>query len=146
MFDFRLLDMVELGLEKLVTMHEFKGETNMDGNKPCLLFHGHRWEVPGNFSKLKSLFVDIFRGAVVDNVNLGMCVRACVCVRACMCACVSEGNRVSWPPLPCLLTPSTSNSGSRSRHQLHDWRGRRHNLYPPLQDQPEEVWHPAASC
>lgn len=70
MFDFRLLDMVEVGVEKYVPMSEFKGEKNFDGNKPCLVFNGHAWEGQPNFTKLKSVFIDIFRGAVVPSVNL----------------------------------------------------------------------------
>lgn len=72
MFNFQLLDMVELGLAESKLMAEFKGvEQNMFGSKPCLTFHGDAFDTNPDFKRLKSLFIDFFRGPVVPTINLG---------------------------------------------------------------------------
>eukprot|EP00045_Choanoeca_perplexa_P000652 m.15349 g.15349 ORF g.15349 m.15349 type:complete len:299 (-) comp10449_c0_seq1:70-966(-) len=71
MYDHRLFDMAELSVKDYKPMHKFKGvEKPMAGAKPCLLFNGHCWEQETDFCNLKSMFMDFFRGPVVEMVNL----------------------------------------------------------------------------
>jgi ribosome production factor 2 len=48
----------------------------MAGAKPCMLFNGHCWDQEVDFRNLKSMFMDFFRGPVVEMVNLGMSTHA----------------------------------------------------------------------
>ncbi len=40
------------------------------GSKPCFVFTGDLWETHENFMKLKNLVIDIFRGTIVDLINV----------------------------------------------------------------------------
>ena len=40
MYDYQLLDMVELGLENFKSLQDFKNSKIASGSKPCLLFAG----------------------------------------------------------------------------------------------------------
>ena len=40
MYDYQLLDMVELGLENFKSLQEFKNSKIASGSKPCLMFAG----------------------------------------------------------------------------------------------------------
>jgi len=72
MYDYHLLDMVELGVESFTPLQEFKTVKVASGTKPCLLFAGENFSDPSNqdFQRLKSLFIDFFRGPEVTNVRL----------------------------------------------------------------------------
>ena len=88
MYDYQLLDMVELGLENFKSLQDFKNSKIASGSKPCLMFAGEpfadttkaefqRYDtfVCGilfifSSSRLKSLLIDFFRGPEVDNVRL----------------------------------------------------------------------------
>lgn len=70
MFDYHLLDMIELGVEECALIKSFKGEMPRLGSKPCLTFIGSLFETSPHHAKLKSILCDFFRGAVVDNINL----------------------------------------------------------------------------
>eukprot|EP00037_Helgoeca_nana_P006597 m.60648 g.60648 ORF g.60648 m.60648 type:complete len:313 (+) comp17472_c0_seq1:83-1021(+) len=66
----QMRDMVELGLESLRPMMLFPAEKNVLGSKPCLMFEGDVWEADPVYAQIKSLLVDIFRGPVVDKINM----------------------------------------------------------------------------
>ncbi|XP_025097497.1 ribosome production factor 2 homolog [Pomacea canaliculata] len=70
MFDGHVLDMVEFGIEKFVSMLEFKGEKCVFGVKPCLVFSGQAFEQDSEYQRIRNLFTDFFKGPVVDNVRL----------------------------------------------------------------------------
>eukprot|EP00092_Neocalanus_flemingeri_P029855 GFUD01032413.1.p1 GENE.GFUD01032413.1~~GFUD01032413.1.p1 ORF type:complete len:324 (-),score=99.84 GFUD01032413.1:89-1060(-) len=72
MFDYHMLDMVELGVESFTSMQEFKTAKVASGTKPCLVFAGESFSDPANkeFQRLKSLLIDFFRGPEVTNVRL----------------------------------------------------------------------------
>jgi hypothetical protein len=100
MFNHHLLDMCELSVNEFKPMHKFKarhareqgrrdaspgpepagGRVPRGGqgvekpaafSKPCMIFNGHCWEQETDFRNLRSMFLDLFRGPVVDLVNLG---------------------------------------------------------------------------
>ena len=89
MYDYQLLDMVELGLENFKSLQDFKNSKIASGSKPCLMFAGEPFadttkaefqRYDNTFvcvplfifcsSRLKSLLIDFFRGPEVDNVRL----------------------------------------------------------------------------
>jgi len=70
MFDHHILDMVELAVENFKGMADFKGEKANIGNKPCFIFIGEEFEQKEEFQKIANILLDMFRGAVVDSINL----------------------------------------------------------------------------
>jgi len=72
LYDYNLLDMVELGLDAFTSMNEFKTAKVTLGSKPCLLFAGEPFADTTNLEmqRLKSVFIDFFRGAEVTNIRL----------------------------------------------------------------------------
>lgn len=72
MFDYHMLDMVELGVESFTPLQDFKTAKVASGSKPCLMFAGESFADPANkeFQRLKNLLIDFFRGPEVTNVRL----------------------------------------------------------------------------
>uniref|UniRef100_A0A5S6Q8X1 Ribosome production factor 2 homolog n=1 Tax=Trichuris muris TaxID=70415 RepID=A0A5S6Q8X1_TRIMR len=70
LFDFHLLDMFEFGVEKFASINAFKGCHIPIGAKPCLLFMGEEFQSDPVFVRMKSLFIDFFRGPVVSKLRL----------------------------------------------------------------------------
>lgn len=70
MFDHHLLDMAELGVQRVTYMSEFKNAKNMLGSKPCLVFLGSMFTVNPDYVHIQNLLADFFRGPVVEHVNL----------------------------------------------------------------------------
>uniref|UniRef100_A0A8C6NZ40 Ribosome production factor 2 homolog n=3 Tax=Nothobranchius TaxID=28779 RepID=A0A8C6NZ40_NOTFU len=70
MFDFHVLDMIELGVEKSVSLSEIKTSKCPEGTKPMLVFAGEAFESDNEFKRVKNLFLDIFRGPTVSAVRL----------------------------------------------------------------------------
>ncbi|XP_069829735.1 ribosome production factor 2 homolog [Dendropsophus ebraccatus] len=70
MFDFHVLDMIELGLEKFVSLQDVKSAKCPEGTKPLLIFAGDAFEVNEDYRRLKNLLIDFFRGPVVSAVRL----------------------------------------------------------------------------
>eukprot|EP00040_Diaphanoeca_grandis_P025823 m.143700 g.143700 ORF g.143700 m.143700 type:complete len:337 (+) comp30332_c0_seq1:225-1235(+) len=69
-FNYQLLDMVEMGLDSLRPMQAFSSRANVLGSKPALVFNGDIFETDPLMKTVKSIFTDMFRGAVVDNINI----------------------------------------------------------------------------
>lgn len=70
LFDFHVLDMVELGIEKYVSLREFKIGKCPEGTKPMLVFAGEGFNIDAELKRLKSLLIDFFRGPTVPAVRL----------------------------------------------------------------------------
>jgi len=72
LYDHHLLDMMELGLDSFTAIKDFKNSKIAVGTKPCLLFEGESFADKANteMQRLKSLFIDFFRGPEVTNVRL----------------------------------------------------------------------------
>jgi ribosome production factor 2 len=70
MYDYHLLDMVELGILGYASINDYTGPKKMLGSFPLMLFQGEEWSRLPEFIKLKSLFLDIFAPVGVDGVSL----------------------------------------------------------------------------
>lgn len=70
LFDFHVLDMIELGIEKCVSLKDFKIGKCPEGTKPMLVFAGEAFQTDTEHKRLKSLFIDFFRGPTVTAVRL----------------------------------------------------------------------------
>ncbi|XP_034060431.1 ribosome production factor 2 homolog [Gymnodraco acuticeps] len=70
MFDFHVLDMVELGVEKYVALSEIKNSKCPEGTKPMLVFAGEAFDTDNEHKRLKSLLLDFFRGPTASAVRL----------------------------------------------------------------------------
>lgn len=72
LYDFHLYDMVELGVETFKSMKEFgsAGTGSTAGSKPCLSFLGEGFEKIPELKLVKNIFLDMFRGAVTDELSL----------------------------------------------------------------------------
>ncbi|XP_064623284.1 ribosome production factor 2 homolog [Lineus longissimus] len=70
LFDHHILDMVELGVGSFKSLETFKGSKIPVGTKPCLLFAGEPFETDYEYKRLKNLFIDFFRGPVIENIRL----------------------------------------------------------------------------
>jgi len=84
MFDFQLLDMMELGVNPTT----FKPMSHFDGkrkavvridSKPMFVFQGTEFQTNPDFAKFKNLILDYFRGEVLDKVNIAGLDRVIVC-------------------------------------------------------------------
>lgn len=70
LFDFHVLDMIELGIEKYVPLKDFKNSKCPEGTKPLLVFAGEAFDTNNEHRRLKSLLIDFFRGPTVPAVRL----------------------------------------------------------------------------
>lgn len=70
LFDYNVLDMIELGVEAYTPMAEFKNEKIGLGIKPCLVFNGEDWSQQHEYQRIKNLLVDFFHRDVVKSVRL----------------------------------------------------------------------------
>uniref|UniRef100_A0A8C4F343 Ribosome production factor 2 homolog n=1 Tax=Dicentrarchus labrax TaxID=13489 RepID=A0A8C4F343_DICLA len=70
MFDFHVLDMIELGIEKFVSLSDIKASKCPEGTKPMLVFAGEAFDTDNEHKRLKSLLIDFFRGPTVSAVRL----------------------------------------------------------------------------
>ncbi|XP_019501914.1 PREDICTED: ribosome production factor 2 homolog isoform X1 [Hipposideros armiger] len=70
MYDYHVLDMIELGIEKFVSLKDIKNSKCPEGTKPMLIFAGDDFDVTEDYRRLKSLLIDFFRGPTVTNIRL----------------------------------------------------------------------------
>ncbi|KAM3603166.1 uncharacterized protein V6R79_017641 [Siganus canaliculatus] len=70
LFDFHVLDMVELGVEKYVSLSDIKASKCPEGTKPMLVFAGDAFDMDNEHKRLKNLLIDFFRGPTVSAVRL----------------------------------------------------------------------------
>ncbi|KAG9347447.1 hypothetical protein JZ751_005014 [Albula glossodonta] len=70
MFDFHVLDMIELGIEKFSSLKEIKKSTCPEGTKPLLVFAGEAFDTDNEYKRLRSIFTDFFRGPNVPCIRL----------------------------------------------------------------------------
>ena len=70
-FDDHILDMFEVGVKKYQSLMDFrKNPSKAIGSKPALLFLGDGWINEPSLGRLKSLFLDFFRGVEVSSISL----------------------------------------------------------------------------
>ncbi|XP_070595588.1 ribosome production factor 2 homolog [Erythrolamprus reginae] len=70
MYDYHVLDMIELGIEKFVALKDIKNSKCPEGTKPMLIFAGDAFDIDEEHRRLKSLLIDFFRGPVVPSIRL----------------------------------------------------------------------------
>jgi ribosome production factor 2 len=70
MYDYNVLDMIELRVENYMSSKEFKTPKPTLGTKPCILLQGTLFESDDTVKRLGNLMVDWFRGPVVNRVRL----------------------------------------------------------------------------
>uniref|UniRef100_A0A183E2E1 Ribosome production factor 2 homolog n=1 Tax=Gongylonema pulchrum TaxID=637853 RepID=A0A183E2E1_9BILA len=70
MYDYHVLDMVELQIKSLVESKQFKTARVPVGCKPCIILQGTEFESNDTMKRIGNLMVDWFRGAKVENIRL----------------------------------------------------------------------------
>ncbi|KAF9011859.1 Brix-domain-containing protein [Cyathus striatus] len=70
MYDGRVLDMIEVGVEKFLSMSEFKTPKCTPGHKPLLHFASELFDSHPRFMQLKSMLIDFFNGEEIDAICL----------------------------------------------------------------------------
>ncbi|NP_001290663.1 ribosome production factor 2 homolog [Esox lucius] len=70
LFDFHVLDMIELGIETYKSLSDIKTSKCPEGTKPMLVFAGEAFDSDNDHKRMKSLLTDFFRGPVVPSVRL----------------------------------------------------------------------------
>jgi ribosome production factor 2 len=69
-FDYHILDMFELGIDKFIPISNFKAAKVTVSTKPCLLFAGEEFESKSEYMRLKTFLTDFWRGEKIDKVRL----------------------------------------------------------------------------
>ncbi|KII89561.1 hypothetical protein PLICRDRAFT_41196 [Plicaturopsis crispa FD-325 SS-3] len=69
-FDGRVLDMCEVGVDKFVSMAEFKTPKSTPGHKPLMHFASELFDTHPRYVQLKSLLMSLFNGECVDSICL----------------------------------------------------------------------------
>ncbi|ENN74775.1 hypothetical protein HUJ04_011354 [Dendroctonus ponderosae] len=70
MFNYALLDMVELHIESYKSLMDFIGPKMTLGIKSCLLFNGPQWDESDDLKMLRSIFIDFFHIEQIDVIRL----------------------------------------------------------------------------
>ncbi|KAF8896661.1 Brix domain-containing protein [Infundibulicybe gibba] len=70
MFDGRVLDMIEIGVESWKGMGDFKTPKSTPGHKPLMHFASELFDTHPRFIQLKSMLLDFFNGELVDSICL----------------------------------------------------------------------------
>lgn len=81
-YDHHIYDLVEVGVENFKSMNTFTYDKNIAprmGTKPLMTFIGEGFESVDELKHLKEVLVDLFRGEVIENLNLAGVDRAYVC-------------------------------------------------------------------
>lgn len=69
-FDHQVLDMVEVGILRFKSIHDYGGSVPKKriGSKPLMLFQGDLWQQDSSCQKMQNLLIDFYRGDVVDKL------------------------------------------------------------------------------
>ncbi|KAF8216383.1 Brix domain-containing protein [Mycena galopus ATCC 62051] len=70
MFDNRVLDMLELGVDNFVSMADIKTPKSTPGHKPLMHFASDLFDTNPRFAQLKSMLIALFNGEVIDSICL----------------------------------------------------------------------------
>ncbi|KAL1219312.1 putative ribosome production factor 2 [Cardamine amara subsp. amara] len=82
MYDHQVYDLIEVGIENFKSLLSFSYDKKIaphEGSKPFICFTGEGFENVQELKQLKEVLTDLFRGEVVDNLNLTGVDRAYVC-------------------------------------------------------------------
>nr|CCA17901.1 conserved hypothetical protein [Albugo laibachii Nc14] len=101
-FDGHVLDMMELEISNYKAMATFSSDRKKAvGSKPCFIFTGSEWETLETYQKLKNLLLDLFRGTVVEGINVNGLDHVIVCT--------SFQNKVVFRCYSIILTKAIDN-------------------------------------
>ncbi|KAK9290101.1 hypothetical protein L1049_008265 [Liquidambar formosana] len=81
-YDHHIYDLVEVGVENFKTTESFTYDRKLApkvGSKPFFAFIGEGFESVEELKHLKEVLLDLFRGEVVENLNLAGLDRAYIC-------------------------------------------------------------------
>ncbi|KAJ4950030.1 hypothetical protein NE237_026862 [Protea cynaroides] len=81
-YDHHIYDLVEVGVENFKTMESFSYDKKLAplvGTKPFFAFMGEGFENVEELKHLKEVLLDLFRGEVVENLNIAGLDRVYVC-------------------------------------------------------------------
>ncbi|KAF8346888.1 Brix-domain-containing protein [Amanita rubescens] len=70
LYDGRVLDMIEVGVDKFMSIADFPGPKATPGHKPLMHFASDLFDSHPRFMQLKSMLLDFFNGEVVDSICL----------------------------------------------------------------------------
>ncbi len=70
MFDGRVLDMMELGIEDIKAMEEFESVKASIGVRPLIVFHSDLFDTTQEYQLLKSFFLDFYNGHALPELPL----------------------------------------------------------------------------
>jgi len=80
LFDYHILDMIELGVENYKPSKDFPSvDKAAYGSKPSFLFIGEEWEQKEELKKLSNMLVDFYRGGILESINLTGLEHVIVC-------------------------------------------------------------------
>lgn len=69
-FNFQIYDLIELRLENYKFLKDFRKTTFNIGLKPMFVFNGPAFDSHPTFQHIKSLFLDFFRGQVLEGLDV----------------------------------------------------------------------------
>ncbi|KAJ1735035.1 rRNA-binding ribosome biosynthesis protein rpf2 [Coemansia biformis] len=69
-FNYQLLDMIEMGVEKCATMKDIGAQSCAIGARPLMIFNGESFAQDEKMILLKNLLLDFFRGEEADRLSL----------------------------------------------------------------------------
>ncbi|EJD06174.1 Brix-domain-containing protein [Fomitiporia mediterranea MF3/22] len=70
MYDGKVLDMCEVGVDKFVSMEQFKTKKSTMGHRPLMHFASELFDTHPRFMQLKSLLLDFFGSEVIEGIHL----------------------------------------------------------------------------
>ncbi|KAJ3724879.1 Brix-domain-containing protein [Lentinula raphanica] len=70
MYDGKVLDIVEAGVENYISMESIPGPKSTSGHKPLMHFASELFDTHPRFIQLKSMLMSLFNGEVVESIYL----------------------------------------------------------------------------
>jgi len=69
-FNYRMLDMVEFGIENFQSMQSFKEPKQNLGSRTCIIFQGEEFDNDSTYKEISNILLDFFADRPTDLVNL----------------------------------------------------------------------------
>lgn len=82
MFDGRVLDMMELGIEDIKEMSEFQSVKASIGVRPLMVFHSDLFDTHPTYQQLKSFFLDFYNGHALPEIPLATGIEHVISITA----------------------------------------------------------------